>query len=274
LAERAKSMNINIMNPYFLTGVGLFVISTCLFLWELWQQHAHEQNAMGTTKLGNRSLDIANIFWFLLLICWGLRYQSEGVKRLLMGLSVVGIYAFYKLVLKRYQIASIGILFAFFSVLFSFASYSFTQPIHLEEGLQKGILYVHIFLAIIAITGFSLSALFSALFLLQNKRLKDKKNVGLKKIGPSLDVLDEYAFKQILIAFPAYTISLILGSAEAFKLGQIKTAYLIAIFSWLMYAVTIQMRVIAGWRGKKANYLTLLALLCLFLVLSQYAWRG
>jgi ABC-type uncharacterized transport system permease subunit len=267
-------MHNSLMNPYFLMGVGLFVMSTCLFLWTLWQENDQKQNDKSLLKWANLSLDLSNLFWFLLLTCWGIRYQTEGLKRLVMGLSVIGLFLFYKQVLKRYQTASVGILFAFFSSLLSFASYSFTQPLHLEEGLQKGILYVHIFLAILAITAFSLSALFSALFLLQNKRLKDKKNLILQKKAISLDVLDEYAFRHILIAFPAYTISLILGSVEAFKLGQIKTAYLIALFSWLMYAITIQMRVMAGWRGKKANYLTLVALLCLFLVLSQYAWRG
>jgi ABC-type uncharacterized transport system permease subunit len=272
-------MHQSLMNPYFLLGVGLFGLSTILYLIALWQApKAQAEIKTHYLPYANHSFLASSVFWSLLLACWGLRFLGEGMVRFFMGLAVIALFGFYKLILRRYQIAVVGVFFAFFSTIMAFASYSFTQPVMIEEGLGKIILSVHIILSILAITAFSISSFFSVFFLIQNKRLKEKKQLLLfQKKGdqlPSLDVIDDYSLKMLLLGFPAYTLSLLLGSAEAFKLGQIRFSYGIALGSWVIYAVLLQMRLLAGWRGKKANILTLLALLGLFLVLSQYAWRG
>jgi len=55
--------------------------------------------------------------------------------------------------------------------------------------------------------------------------------------------------------------------------GSLRAEYLISGFTWLVFALLILGRVTAGWRGRRAAWLTLLGFLATFAVLLLYVGR-
>ncbi len=118
-----------------------------------------------------------------------------------------------------------------------------------------------LFIAHIAAIFFSLIVLFAAgiaaiLFLIQEKSMKKKKRkVGLMKILPSLQVLDEVNYFATILGFPAYTIGIACGFIWAGTAwganfsGDIKEVT--SILAWLCYAFLFHMRIGLSYKGKK-----------------------
>lgn len=132
------------------------------------------------------------------------------------------------------------------------------------EELSKGeplgaILPIHITLAFLGTAAFSLAFLVSALHLLQVRQLKRKRFGLLFRSLPSLDELDSVNFRCVAIGFPIYTVAILLGFfwAARAEIDQIYGVYALAMGSWLVYGVVLQMRVTAGWRGTKAAIATM-----------------
>ena len=82
------------------------------------------------------------------------------------------------------------------------------------------------------------------------------------------------SLQSLLIGFPFYTLALLVGSAQAFKAKTgIHMSYIIAFTSWIIFGIVLQARLTAGWRGQKAAWLTLMAALGVFIVVTNYAIR-
>jgi cytochrome c-type biogenesis protein CcsB len=80
---------------------------------------------------------------------------------------------------------------------------------------------------------------------------------------PSLDSLDQLTYRLIALVFPIWTFSIIAGAiwAEA-AWGRYwgwdpKETW--AFITWVAYAAYLHARVTAGWKGKKAAWLCLIA---------------
>lgn len=78
---------------------------------------------------------------------------------------------------------------------------------------------------------------------------------------PSPEMLDDVSFRAVTIAFPLFTIGLILGSVWAHDAWGVywqwdpkETA---ALFTWLVYAVYLHTRTLRGWSGRRSAYILL-----------------
>ena len=89
---------------------------------------------------------------------------------------------------------------------------------------------------------------------------------------PPLETLDQLSLRAVTIGFPFYTIALLLGTIQALKGGgAVKLAYLLAAVSWVIYAVVLQARLTAGWRGKRAAFMTVAGLVAVLTVVGLYS---
>ncbi|MEI7590432.1 MAG: cytochrome c biogenesis protein CcsA, partial [Deltaproteobacteria bacterium] len=122
--------------------------------------------------------------------------------------------------------------------------------------------------AIFAIGGealFIVASLAGAVFLLQERLIKNKtKNVFIKLLPP-LDDLDKINKLSILWGFPLMSAGIIIGLVYASSLWQTRIAIdakqIWSIFVWATYAFILHQRSALGWRGHKIAQLSLVAFL-------------
>ncbi|MDP8910661.1 MAG: cytochrome c biogenesis protein CcsA [Actinomycetota bacterium] len=119
-------------------------------------------------------------------------------------------------------------------------------------------LVLHVGLVLAAFAGFTLAAALSALYLWQERRLKRHAATILRLRVPSLVTLDELAARTIAIALPALTLGIVTGAVRLASTDRSVDALIaVTLLAWLVYAAFLFLRYEAGWRGRRAAYLTL-----------------
>ncbi|MFN3198802.1 MAG: cytochrome c biogenesis protein CcsA [Bradymonadia bacterium] len=256
------------MEIAFGIGVGLFALTTLTYLAALW---GHQE---GKGTLAHWMLGGTLALWGVLLIIWATRHGVAGGNRLLLGSSAWSLGALYLVLLRRHPITALGsFVTAPATVLGMFTLLIPNPEAALMASTSDGLLVIHITLAFIGITAFTFATAVSLLYLLQLRLLKDKKRSALRKKLPPLEVLDRLSLRGIVVGFPFYTLALLLGSAFALKIGPeagLKSAYIFAGVSWLIYGGVLQARLTAGWRGRRAAVLTAAGLILAMVVVAQY----
>ncbi|MFY0545353.1 cytochrome c biogenesis protein [Brevibacillus sp. H7] len=86
-----------------------------------------------------------------------------------------------------------------------------TPTAAVPETLTSELLFIHITLAIVSYGAFSLSMIFSAMYLLQHKMLKKKRWTPLLQRLPSLERLETYAYHMNMLGVPMLLLAIILG---------------------------------------------------------------
>jgi ABC-type uncharacterized transport system permease subunit len=131
-------------------------------------------------------------------------------------------------------------------------------------------IFLHVALLLAAYAALLLSLLASLLYLIQERRLK-QKSPALRWLPP-LETIDQIALKSLLFGFPCMTAGLLIGSLIA--QATVGASYfrdpkiLLAFAMWLVYIAMIHIRRIAGLRGRRAVYLSSFVF---FLVLAVWA---
>jgi ABC-type uncharacterized transport system permease subunit len=117
---------------------------------------------------------------------------------------------------------------------------------------------LHIVLLLAAYTALFLSLVASLLYLIQERRLK-QKSPTLPWLPP-LETTDQIALKTLLFGFPCMTAGLLIGSLIA--QATVGASYfrdpkiLLAFAMWLAYIAMIYIRRHSGLRGRRAVYLS------------------
>ena len=134
----------------------------------------------------------------------------------------------------------------------------------LVPALRSTWLVVHVSAAIISGGVFLLANSVAAtyLYLESMERKKGERTNWARKL-PSLEVLDQLSYRLVAFVFPLWTFAVIAGAiwAEA-AWGRYwgwdpKETW--AFITWILYAAYLHARVTAGWKGRKAAWLCLLA---------------
>jgi ABC-type uncharacterized transport system permease subunit len=136
--------------------------------------------------------------------------------------------------------------------------------------LDTGWIFLHVALLLAAYAALLLSLLASLLYLIQERRLK-QKSPTLTWLPP-LETTDQIALKSLLFGLPCMTAGLLIGSliaqvtvgASYFRDPKI----LLAFAMWLVYIAMIYIRRHAGLRGRRAVYLSSFVF---FIVLAVWA---
>src|SRR3984885_14011650 len=124
--------------------------------------------------------------------------------------------------------------------------------------VHNGWIFLHIALLLAAYAALFLSLLASLLYLIQERRLK-QKSPTLTWLPP-LETTDQIALKALLFGLPCMTAGLLIGSliaqvtvgASYFRDPKI----LLAFAMWLAYISMIHLRRIPGLPGRRAGYLS------------------
>ncbi len=120
-------------------------------------------------------------------------------------------------------------------------------------------LVLHVGLVSFAFAAFTLAAGLSALYLWQERRLKDRRPGGLLGRAPSLVTLEHLSGRTIAVALPALTVGIGAGLVRLRDQSSSVDALMgVTLGAWLVYAAYVVLRYEAGWRGRRPAYLALL----------------
>jgi ABC-type uncharacterized transport system permease subunit len=126
--------------------------------------------------------------------------------------------------------------------------------------LHTGWLFLHVALLLAAYAALLISLIASLLYLVQERRLKQKRTSQARSWLPPLETTDQIALKALLFGLPCMTAGLLIGSVVA--LQTIGPAFfadpkvLLSLAMWLAYMLMIFIRRHSGLRGRRAVYLS------------------
>ncbi|QMV19919.1 cytochrome C biogenesis protein [Granulicella sp. 5B5] len=137
------------------------------------------------------------------------------------------------------------------------------------DQARTGWLILHIVLLLIAYAALFLSLIASVLYLVQERRLKQKRvprpssskyAARIRAWLPPLDTLDQIALNSLRFGLPCMTAGLLIGSVLALETtGPAFFAdpkVLLSIAMWVAYVLMIFIRRHSGLRGRRAVYLS------------------
>jgi cytochrome c-type biogenesis protein CcsB len=184
---------------------------------------------------------------------------------------VVGIYLLVQL---KYRLTVLGCFVAPLAFLMALAGLAVGPGGGaLPPGLKTSWLYVHVTLAFLGNAVFALAFAVSAMYLVQESRLKSKRMTALYKLLPSLERLDRLNYIFLVWGFPLMTLGIVTGSLWAGvywgAYWSWDPRYIASVITWLLYATLLQGRITAGWRGKRAATLTIVGFV---VVLGYFLW--
>lgn len=126
--------------------------------------------------------------------------------------------------------------------------------------LHTGWLFLHVALLLAAYAALLISLIASVLYLIQERRLKQKRTTQARSWLPPLETTDQIALKSLLFGLPCMTAGLLIGSVVA--LETIGPAFfadpkvLLSLAMWVVYVAMIYIRRHSGLRGRRAVYLS------------------
>jgi cytochrome c-type biogenesis protein CcsB len=184
---------------------------------------------------------------------------------------IVGVYLLVQL---KYRLTILGCFVAPLALLMALAGIAFgAVGGELPPGLKTSWLYVHVTLALLGNAVFALAFGVSLMYLVQEWRLKSKRMTALHKLLPSLERLDRLNYVFLVWGFPLMTLGILTGSLWA---GVYWGDYwswdprqISSTITWLLYGSLLQGRIAAGWRGRRAAFLTIVGFV---VVLGYFLW--
>jgi ABC-type uncharacterized transport system permease subunit len=184
----------------------------------------------------------------------------------------------YLLASLRYRLAAAGA----FAVPAALVTLVLARVVPAEAGAPEmtALGHTHIFLATVGVAVFALAAVLAVLYLIEDRQLKRKQLGRMMSRRTPLETLDRLALRCVSFGFPIFTIAIITGALWVARLGVLNAAtfalrpeYLLAVATWVAFGVLLVARVGAGWRGRRAAWLTLGGFGGAMLVLGVYFLR-
>ncbi len=176
--------------------------------------------------------------------------------------------ALYMVILLRFKQRVLGAFVTPFALgLIMTASLFPKTMLPLAPVLASYWLPVHVVLAFLGNAFFAIAFFFSIMYMIQEHYLKKRKLKGLFYILPSLGVIDELNYRCLQYGFPLLTLAIITGAVwSEYALGsywQWRPRQIWSLITWFLYAALLHGRLTAGWRGRKASILSVVAFMVL-----------
>ncbi|MBA4372001.1 MAG: c-type cytochrome biogenesis protein CcsB [Thermodesulfovibrio sp.] len=141
----------------------------------------------------------------------------------------------------------------------------------LSPVLQSYWFGIHTVLAFTGDAAFAIAFGIGIMYLIQEHQVKSKHLGGLFQRLPSLQILDEINYRLITIGWMLLTLAIITGViwAESAwgRYWRWDPKEVWSLITWFIYAAVLHVRLIAGWRGRRA---ALLSIIGFFVVLFTF----
>jgi ABC-type uncharacterized transport system permease subunit len=199
----------------------------------------------------------------------------HSVHFLLSVASLLAI-AVYLVARRRFRVDALGLLVAPLGLAFLLGTYFLGKP-GPEPKLSPLFIALHVMANLLGVALFLLAGGAATLYLVQEKRLKQKRPASRLGNLPPLDTLDLAVHRFLVAGFPLLTTGIVTGT---FWARQLETGapdevmrFVFGYATWLLIASVLLLRAAAGWRGRRAAYGTIAGFACVAAVLVIYLVR-
>ncbi len=271
----SKSDLAYLSNDLIYASMAICALAFLVFAYELaWSIRVGEEKTTITRR--QKVLRIAQaltILYFLILFA-GVVTRGLSAGRAPWGnmyeFSITGALAFtlaYLVASLKYEVQWLGILITFASLLTlgTAVTLLYVPSAPLVPALKSPWLVIHVSAAIISGGVFLLANCIAAAYLVLEQ--VEKKRAGARPEWaqrlPKLETLDQLSYRLVALVFPLWTFAIIAGAiwAEA-AWGRYwgwdpKETW--SFITWVGYAAYLHARVTAGWKGRRAAWLCLIA---------------
>lgn len=128
-------------------------------------------------------------------------------------------------------------------------------PISEQWEARDELVFIHITLAIGSYAAFLIAALLSGMYLFMHRKLKGKRWTSVMTRFPSLDKIEGYTYRTVLVGIPLLLLSVVLGIAKIVLEGDARlltdAKVLSSFFSLAVYAFYLLQRI----TGKQPGYM-------------------
>ena len=216
-------------------------------------------------------LPIAILSWFFHaissteMLALAHRLMPVGMHEVQSMLALL-ISTVFLLIAWRYRTLSFGIFALPLAFLLTVVpalgpdKYTFSSPV-----IRSGWLFLHVTALLTAYAALLFSLVASLLYLLQERRLKNKRSPGFLDWLPPLETMDQIAQTTLVLGFCGMTIGLFAGSLiaqESFGPAYFADPKIwLSFLMWGLYVVMLFVRRSTGLRGRRAVYLSSLVFL-------------
>lgn len=256
----------------FFPGVIAYSAAATLFFMDL----ARRETLARGLLWGPRLLGIGAAFHALHIVTASLVTHTCPVESLNFSLSLAGLAAnlVYLAIRGRANLHAMGAFVAPLALTF-LVSAQFVKPVQHTSEVSRVMLTLHITASLLGVGCFLLAGAAGSFYLIQERRLKEKRVHLAGSRLPPLDALDTTEHRLLLAGFPLLTFGVVTGALFISELGTMSPAGLIRALlgytAWFLVAGVLVLRATAGWRGRRTAYGTLGGVLCVVAVLILYA---
>lgn len=202
-----------------------------------------------------------------LLVTRGLaaeRWPWGNMYEFLCAISFAAVTA-YLVVLWRFKARFLGafVMVAAVIALGTATLWLYTPVGALVPALKSYWIAIHVTAAITATGAFTVAGVSTILYLLQSRREERGGGDGVLSRLPQSAALDRLAYKVTMFAFPIWTFAIIAGAIWADDAWGRYWGWdpkeIWSFVTWTIYAGYLHARATAGWRGRKAAIISLIA---------------
>jgi ABC-type uncharacterized transport system permease subunit len=193
-------------------------------------------------------------------------------------LSVASLFASaaYLTLRQRFRVDALGLLVGPLGLAFLLGTFFLGKPAPAAR-LTPVFITLHVLSNLLGVALFLLAGGAAVLYLVQERRLKEKRKTARMGNLPPLDMLDSAEHRFLAAGFPLLTLGIVSGTywAHKLELGS-PDEVMRAVFgyaTWLLIGGVLLLRAAAGWRGRRSAYGTIAGLVCATGVLIIYLLR-
>lgn len=171
-----------------------------------------------------------------------------------------------------YRFSVTGIILLPFSLLFFILSLTeVTDYRRLSPFLGNPWAFLHLIFIFLSLAIFMVAFVVGLIYLIQEYRIKQKRNGGIFDRFPPLEILDQVHSRSLWTGFAFFTVGIITGAGwSKSTLGLYVTNNVTQILSfvvWIFFAIFLNWRIPKGWIGKRGILLSGLGLVALVFLL-------
>ncbi len=135
-----------------------------------------------------------------------------------------------------------------------------------ERPMMAWWISIHVGLFLLGYAGLFLTSVAGVMYLFQERQLKSKRPRALYYRLPPLGKLDQIGYSALAAAFVLVTLGVIAASVWAFaKWGAnwvVDPTIALALLTWAILFAMVLSRLLAGWRGRRGAYLSIMGFCC------------
>ncbi|MCZ6679156.1 MAG: cytochrome c biogenesis protein CcsA [Candidatus Poribacteria bacterium] len=147
---------------------------------------------------------------------------------------------------------------AFISIVISFTLQT-QENTEIPAYLQNYWFVAHSTFIFLAYAAFIAAFGFGLMYLIEEKKIREKQHTVIHSLLPALGRLDELGHRCIIVGLILLTMGIIIGGlwtryVQGITWKWIDPKVVFTIATWLIYALQLSIRQILGWRGRKTAY--------------------